>query len=288
MKSVGVVIAPHIENALQAATHLIEWLETHSIRPVVSHEGATRVGRSDLGSGIDNIVGTDCVVVLGGDGSVLATSREAGPNGVPILAVELGEFSFLSDVRPECLLQSMDDLLCGQYRLDERLMLSARVLREGQEMWQSRGLNDAVIAKGAISRMLHLRVWVNDQFVSDYSADGLIVATPTGSTAYSLSAGGPILHPDVAVLILTPICAHTLFARPLVISAAASIRIQPNWSRQRQEEVMLTVDGQVVVELQPGDEVIIGAAEERVRFLRVGETGFYERLRQKLNWGGEW
>lgn len=288
MKSVGVVIAPHIENALQAATQLIEWLERHSIRPVVSHEGATRAGRADLGAEIDGIVGTDCVVVLGGDGSVLAAAREAGPNGVPILAVELGEFGFLSDVHPECLLKSMDDLLSRQYRLDERLMLCARVSREGQEVWQSRGLNDAVIAKGAISRMLHLHVWVNDQFASDYSADGLIVATPTGSTAYSLSAGGPILHPDVPVLILTPICAHTLFARPLVISAADSIRIQPNWSRQRQDEVMLTVDGQVVVELQPGDEVIIGAAEERARFLRVGETGFYERLRQKLNWGGEW
>lgn len=287
MKTAGVVIARHIEKAFDTAARLISWLESRGVQPRVGREEAARLNRPDLVAPDQSLMDSDCVIVLGGDGSVLAAARQASLVGTPILGVDLGEFGFLSEVKPDKLLEAMENLLREKYRLEERLMLQARILRDGQEVAGSLGLNDAVITKGAISRLMHLHAEVNGRFVSDYPADGLIVATPTGSTAYSLSAGGPIVHPLVSALVITPICAHTLFTRPLVIPPSDTVEVRIDWSPGKQEEVMLTVDGQVGIELQPGDIVRIQAAEHRARFVRLSETGFFGRLQQKLNWGGE-
>ncbi|NCO36069.1 MAG: hypothetical protein AUJ92_00935 [Armatimonadetes bacterium CG2_30_59_28] len=287
MKSVGVVVAPHIDQAMETARHLLAWLASHSIAPLIVPDAAAALQREDLSASIESMTNVDCAIVLGGDGSVLATARELAPCGVPLLAVDLGEVGFLSEVQPESLFLSLDKLTRDDFEIDERLMVGVAVIREGQEVSRSLALNDAVISRGTISRMLHLHCEINRRFVSDYPADGLIVSTPTGSTAYSLSAGGPILQPNLRALLITPICAHTLFTRPVVVSSEDSIRVSLRWSRGRAEEVRLTVDGQVNIQLYPGDEVILSAAEKPARLIRLCRHDFYERLRQKLSWGGE-
>lgn len=227
----------------------------------------------------------DLVLVLGGDGTLLAMADRIGQadRDIPILGVNFGSLGFLTEIRREELYAALEAVLGGRVELDERMMLRAST-RRGASVRETRVLlNDVVFTRNALSRMLDLDVTVGDQFVTSVKADGLIVASPTGSTAYNLSAGGPIVHPAMAAMVLTPIAPHMLTNRPIVIPAEREVRVRP--STENSAEVYVTFDGQSGFPLEPGEEVSIGRAPRPLRLVRAAARSYFEVLREKLKWG---
>jgi NAD+ kinase len=227
----------------------------------------------------------DMVVVLGGDGTLLSMADSIGCAGsaIPILGVNFGSLGFLTEVTLPELYRSLDAALAGRAHVEERMMLRA-ITRRGEQIFErSISLNDVVITKAARSRMIDLSVSVSNEFVTRVRADGLIVATPTGSTAYNMSAGGPIVEPSVDALLLTPIAPHTLTNRPVVIPANAVVRVQPNMTDR--DEAFVTFDGQAGFQLQIGDEIEVRRAEKPLRLIRSSMRSYFEVLRTKLKWG---
>jgi len=223
----------------------------------------------------------DLVIALGGDGTMLSAVRSAGQLGIPILGINLGSLGFLTELTPKNLEKTLDRIKRGDYLVEQRLLLEARVTGEC-ETESMTALNDVVIDKGAIVRVIHLDLYVNDEFISSYAADGLIVATPTGSTAYALAVGGPIIHPTINAIIVAPIAPHTLAQRPMVFSQEDRMKIVVSSPRRG---VNLTVDGQVACTLHHGESVTIERAEVKAQLVRFAENSFYRVLRDKLNWG---
>ena len=221
-------------------------------------------------------------MVLGGDGTLLAAAREAAPRGIPILPVNLGSLGFLTSFTLEELYPALAETLAGKAETSERVMLTASLLRKGQAIESKNVLNEVVVNKGALARMIEVELYIDEEFVCRYRADGLIVATPTGSTAYSLSAGGPIVHPDVESLVVTPICPHTLTDRPVVIGDGCKIEMR---LRGDAESVYLTLDGQKGILMQSEDRVGIARAKERLKLIQPHRKSYYEILRSKLKWG---
>ncbi len=224
----------------------------------------------------------DLLIVLGGDGTILRASRQAGPRGIPVLGVNVGGFGFLAEVGIRELKEVVPRLLKGDFALDERMMLEAVVERGEERIEGFLALNDMVVTKSGYARLLRLRTYINGEHLATYPADGLIVSTPTGSTAYSLSAGGPIVHPRVEVILVTPICPHMLHARSVVVSGNDTVTVEFGGGV---EEAMLTVDGQEGFLLQGGDRVLIRRATPRAKLIRLHPFRFYTLLRQKLSWG---
>jgi len=224
----------------------------------------------------------DLLIVLGGDGTLLSVARLVGARRVPILGVNLGALGFLTEIPLEDLYRTMEEVLSGEYQFSERMMLTAHVLRQGEGIAEYSVLNDAVINKGALARIIEMETYIDSEYVTTYRADGLIISTPTGSTAYSMAAGGPIIFPSLQALVLTPICPHTLTNRPLVI---------PNWVKieviliSEREDVYLTLDGQVGIALRYRDAVEVRSAEHSIRLIRSSHRSYYEVLRTKLKWG---
>lgn len=229
--------------------------------------------------------GVTLAVSLGGDGTLLACARMVAERGVPILAVNMGDFGFITEVSRSELFDAWEKFLAGRLGTSERLMLSVSVRRAGAEVASFSGLNDAVISTLGISRMIRLKVFLSDISVGRYRADGVIVATPTGSTAYSMAAGGPILYPEMDAFILTPICPFTLSNRPTVVPATEILRVEVE--DPQKTEVALTVDGQETMSLAPRDVVLIRKAARRALIIRSDKRSFYEVMRMKLNWSGE-
>ncbi len=229
--------------------------------------------------------GLDLMLVMGGDGTFLSAARQMAPVGTPLLGVDLGGFGFLAEEKPERVLDQIERLVTGDFEIEERLMIRVGLRRGGEIIEEFLGLNDAVVATASFRRVARLRVHVGSQDIATFVADGLIVATPTGSTAYSLSAGGPIVEPSVQALILTAICPHTLHDASLVVSAEAEVTITVEPAEPRQDPLALTVDGQQGVQLRGGDEVLVSRAEHSARLIQLGRRTFYDRLKMKLNWG---
>jgi len=223
----------------------------------------------------------DVVAVFGGDGTFLHAARIVVSSGIPILGVNLGSLGFLAEVKLDEMRPALQNLIGGNYELEERMLLQVEVSRGDRTLKRYLALNDAVINKGAIARIIELEVTVNAQLVTVTRADGLIVSTPTGSTAYSLSAGGPILYPTLGALIVTPICPHTLTNRPVVVPDRAQVGI----CLLRGNDVMLTVDGQVGMTLEPGDRLAVRKAESSVRLVQPAGSTFFALLREKMKWG---
>jgi NAD+ kinase len=224
----------------------------------------------------------DLVVVLGGDGTLLSVARHSGSRRVPVLGVNLGGLGFLTDVRPEEAFQALERVLAGHYRLEHRSMLEAAVVRGGKALRRFQALNDVVINKGALARILDLETSVDGVALCTYKADGLILSTPTGSTAYSLSAGGAIVEPSVGVLLISPICPHTLTQRPIVLPERVHVRVSVC---SPDEDVALTIDGQEGMKLANDDVVTVRPAKHRVHLVRSPTHSFFELLRTKLRWG---
>jgi NAD+ kinase len=250
---------------------------------MINRESAEVLKHPGLGVPEDELVRrATVVVVFGGDGTILYAARAAAPQGIPILGVNLGGFGFLAEVNGPEVEQALQRLLEGDFQLDERMMLRAYAEHEGRPIKEFLALNDIVVTKSGYARLLKLRTFVNTEHLATHLADGLIVATPTGSTAYSLSAGGPIVHPAVEGIVLTPIAAHSLNARAVVVSAGDTIKIQ---IEPIGAPPLLTVDGQEAYPLQLGDEVRVERSPHRTRLVRLGRGGFYSILRAKLTWG---
>ena len=241
-------------------------------------------------TGRETLDDVDLAITLGGDGTLLscarmlAQSRYRGAE-IPILAVNMGDFGFITEVSRTELIETWEKYLAGRLAIGERVMLSVTVNRDGKEVVKLLGLNEAVIGIGGISRMIRLKIFFSDQYLGRYRADGVIVATPTGSTAYSMAAGGPILHPEMEAFILSPICPFTLSNRPIVVPASVVLRIEVE--EPQKAETVLTIDGQETFFLHPRDSIVMRRAEQKTLIVRTDRRGFYEVLRTKLNWAGE-
>jgi NAD+ kinase len=226
----------------------------------------------------------DMALVMGGDGTVLRAARSLAAAGVPLLGVNVGKLGFLTETTSTHVRPVLEAVLAGQYELVERMMLNCRVERDGEEILCTDGLNDAVVSRTALSRLITIDFYVDGELVTTYRADGLIVATPTGSTAHSLAAGGPIVYPQMQALLVSPICPHTLSNRPLVLPAGCEITMIP---QDGAEAPAITVDGQIARNLARGDVVRVSRAASSVRLIHTGRHSFFETLRDKLDWGGQ-
>ena len=279
MKNIGLIINTKKTQALAVAGEMVRWLEKRGISLLLPMTNAQLVGREDLAAEEEDINKTACILVLGGDGTLLNTARSVAPAETPLLGINLGQLGFLTEIELNDLYQGLEAFLTGNYAVEERMMLEASVLRDGLVVDKFFGLNDIVVTKGAFSRMIALETYVGSEYNATYNADGIIISSPTGSTAYSLSAGGPLVSPKVEVMVLTPICPHTLTARPLVLSPTERVRVVV---KSAVSEVMLTVDGQHGFKLEPGDEISIHKAPFRTKLVRLHGRSFYEILREKL------
>lgn len=222
---------------------------------------------------------SDLILVLGGDGTLLQAARQASWFDKPLLGINIGRLGFMSESEMPGAFTVLDAIAEGAYRIEARMMLKAELSRQKQVIKTYHALNDVAVAKGSFSRLIRLKAYINDEFVQAYPADGLLISSPTGSTAYSLSAGGPIITPNMECLLLTPICPHTLSARPIVTDADARICIQVD---DENRDILLTIDGQEGIELIYGDTVCITQSERRTRLIRVHPDSFFHLLREKL------
>jgi len=287
MKSIGIIANLTKTGAAQIVVELSEWLRSKNIIPLIAEDCASVLGAGNY-SAIpkeDFASQSDCLIVLGGDGTLLNAARLPCADGVPILAVNLGSLGFLTEVALDELYPALTEIVSGNFQLDERMMLQATLRKENEKKIEARNvaLNDAVINKEPFARMVSLETYIDGEHVATYRSDGLIVATPSGSTAYSLSAGGPIVHPNLSAFILTPICPHTLTVRPHIVSAESRISIVV---RSVHSDIMLTIDGQEAFELCPNSVIEIEKASETVKLIRSRRTSYYEVLKTKLKWEG--
>lgn len=226
-----------------------------------------------------NMANLDLVIVLGGDGTLLNAARLASRFQVPVFGVNVGHLGFLTEVETDGLFPAMEKILKGNYSLEKRMLISASVYREEQEIFSHVALNDFVITRGTFARIIDFSIFVDKQHVTDYVADGVIISTPTGSTAYSLSAGGPIIEPLLESICITPICAHSLAARSVVARSEVEVTVRLNNAR---DEVMLTIDGQDGFPIRAGDQVTIKKAEKPALFIKLGERGFFQVLHSRM------
>ncbi len=294
VQRVGILVASHKEGIEEALKRLVETLERWGINVQLPPEAANLMGRSpsistdstDLTVSTPSLQLTDAdlLIALGGDGCVLSAARLAAPCGVPVLGVRLGGFGFLTEAELENAEQAIAKVRSGDFWLDERTMLQAHLHRNQTLLWSAIGLNDAVILKSPLSPLPYWEIYVSDELLARYPADGITIATPTGSTAYTLSAGGPILAPDVQALLLVPMYAHTLTLRPLVLPSQATVKVRL-LPQRRPVEGEITVDGQIGHPVQPGDWLTVGFAPHKVKIVRFAGSSFFERLRFKLRWG---
>lgn len=225
----------------------------------------------------------DLAIALGGDGTFLRVSRYISPYEIPILGIHLGTFGFLSELTPEDMYSHLERVLKGQCRFTTRILLRCRLMRDGKVLTETQGVNDVVISRASLSRLIYIKLFINGEEVTTYGCDGLIVSTPVGSTAHCLAAGGPILSPEMDALIISPICPHTLTNRPLVISGGSKVELEPSTEGV---EMGLTVDGQVYEGLLNGDRIKVERVDVPLRVVDTGIRSFYEVLREKLSWGG--
>jgi len=286
MKKIAIIAKVHDPRCLGIAEELIEWLAGRGVTAYVEEHVSTQLRRTSAAeSAQSSEIARDAelMVVLGGDGTLIAAARLVGEREVPILGVNLGSLGFLTEITLDELYPSVERCLAGDFEVSERMMLLASVERGGKQVELHRVLNDVVINKGALARIVDMETSVNGQYLTTFKADGLIVSTPTGSTGYSLSANGPIIHPALDSISITPICPHTLTNRPLVVAADAQISIRLDSALD--EAVFLTLDGQVGVKLVGGDLVQIRKAPHATRLIQSRTKDFFEVLRTKLHWG---
>ena len=283
MKSIAIILNPEKPDAVRMACELVPWLEERGVRIIAEHDAAIAMNAPSLSRDEKELASVDFALVMGGDGTLLRASHIFSPAGVPMLAIRFGKFGFLTDTEPAALRDALEKVIQGRYKIDERMMLQAEVIREGKRIGKAEALNDFVITKGPLARMLRLGTHVSGTYISTYSADGLIVATPTGSTAYSLSAGGPLVAPNLKVIIITPICPHTLNARSLITCSKEVVDVVVE--SDQGDVVILTVDGQLGIPLEPGDKVSVRESKSKAKLISVNGMTFFNKLQTRLRWG---
>jgi NAD+ kinase len=288
IRRVGIIVKPHQPDALQTVCGAVEWLAQRGIalagtadleRERIEHQTGCAVESFPTDQLAANV---DLMIVLGGDGTMIATARMLGDCEVPVLGVNYGGLGYLAEFRIEELYTALESILAGNYRVDTRVMLAVELLRGTEEVTRNRVLNDVVINKSALARIIEIEAYLNDQFVNSFRADGLIVSTPTGSTAYNLSAGGPVIYPSMNAVVITPICPFTLSNRPIVVPDDAEIELR---LKTEEEDVSLTLDGQVGFPLQCQDRVRIRKSRSTFKLVQPMNRNYFEVLRDKLRWG---
>jgi NAD+ kinase len=288
MRRIGIIAKRNSPEAIALARALAEWLRPKGIEvtfekevgevlsPPVSGPFLNLVDRKELSKRVEMII------VLGGDGTLLSVARQVVGLNIPILGVNLGGLGFLTEISIEEVYPVLDKVLEGEYRADQREVIHVAVIRKGRTLAEYTVLNDAVINKGALARIIDLETTINGEHLTTFKSDGLIISTPTGSTAYNLSAGGPIVYPTLDCIIITPICSHTLTNRPIVIPDEVIIRVI---LKTRQQEVILTLDGQQGFPLEFDDEVEVKKSDARILLIKSPHRHFFGLLREKLKWG---
>lgn len=283
IKTAGISCKPHKEEICAVVPRIAQWLREGGVEVLFDATGASCFNPPEKETRADEMSSKmDMLIVLGGDGTLLAAARQFTECEVPILAVNLGGMGFMTSVTLDQAFPLLEQVLSGKHRVSPRMMLKAELIRNGQVIQRQQALNDAVVTKAALSRILDFDLAVNGHFLGRYRADGLIVSTPTGSTAYSLAAGGPILYPVLQAFVLTPICPHMLTNRPLVLPDSVQLELDFD---ALEEQAYLTLDGQVGYELKRGDRVTISKSPYRVNLVRPQEQTYYKVLRNKLRWG---
>jgi NAD+ kinase len=282
LNRIGIVVKPNKEEAVSVARELIGWLAQRNIRVYLDSIVAASVNpslscpREEIGRWVD------LLIVLGGDGTLLSAARHLEGEKVPILGVNLGGLGFLTEITLEELYPVLEKALEGNMETERRMKLHATVLRRGNKVGEYTILNDVVISKSVLARIIHLRNSINGAYVTTYRGDGVIICTPTGSTAYSLAAGGPIVYPSMDSVLITPICPHTLTNRPLLIPDRATVEFT---LETEESDVRLTLDGQVGCDILPFDQVVITKAKSHVFFIKSPFKDYFQILRTKLKWG---
>src|SRR5512139_241785 len=288
MNRIGIIAKRNKPEAVAIASHLVEWLCARKIKvylegeigklfsPIPSKGDWRSIEREEIPTDVEMII------VLGGDGTLLSVARQVWNKSIPILGVNLGGLGFLTEITLDELYPVLERVVQNDFAVNEREVLNAGVIRRGERIAEFIVLNDAVINKGALARIIDLETTVNGEYLSTFKSDGLIISTPTGSTAYNLSAGGPIVYPSLHTIIITPICPHTLTIRPIIIPDDVKIRAL---LKSRNEEVILTLDGQQGFALEFEDVVEVGKAEGRILLIKSPYRQYFELLREKLKWG---
>jgi NAD+ kinase len=281
INTVGIVSKPGSAAAVAVVPQLLEWLAKQGIAVRMDEHTARYAGRSDGMTREQLPDGTQLVIVLGGDGTLLAAARALGGRDIPIFAVNLGALGFLTAITVDEIYPELERALRNEHRIAARRMLHCELRRDGKTVAQYDALNDVVLTKASLARMIDLETHVDAHFVATYKADGLIVSTPTGSTAYSLSAGGPIIFPAVDALCITPICPHALTARPVLVPGSSNIKL----INLSDDSTFLTIDGQIGEPLLHRDTVLCRASAKSVKLIRPPRMLFFDVLRAKLKWG---
>ena len=288
IKRVGVVVKPQQEEAVKTLCALFVWLNERGIEivtePSIEHDNAERnigcmiqtVSRDEMAEQVD------LLIVLGGDGTMLSAARMINHKEVPVLGVNFGRLGYLAEFRNDEIFPALELILAGDYRVDKRVMLDVEIVRGDEQIGQGRVLNDVVINKAALARIIEIEARFDDLYVNLFRADGLIVSTPTGSTAYSLSAGGPIVYPSMNAVVVTPICPFTMSNRPIVVPDEATIELS---LKTDDEEVIVTLDGQTGFPLQTEDKVVIHKSKTTFDIVQPTNRNYFDVLRDKLKWG---
>ena len=288
IKRIGVVVKPHQPDALQTLCRLTEWLNARDIKLIggptldqerIEHETGCAV---EVVSDEELPKNSDLILVLGGDGTMIATARMIGDSEGPVMGVNYGGLGYLAEFPIAELFPAIESVLNGNYKIESRVMLSVELRRGDELITHNRVLNDVVMNKSALARIIEIETYLDNQFVNSFRADGLIVSTPTGSTAYNLSAGGPIIYPSMNAVVITPICPFTLSNRPIVVPDDSKIEVR---LKTQNEEVALTLDGQVGFPLAAGDRILIEKSSTTFNLVQPTNRNYFDVLRDKLKWG---
>jgi NAD+ kinase len=288
IKRIGIVLKPHQPDALKTICQLVAWLAERDITLVGGPEIERERIEHQTGCAVPQVepeklaAEVDLMLVLGGDGTMIATARMIGDQETPVLGVNYGGLGYLAEFRIEELYSALESILSGNYRLDRRVMLAVELRRGDDPPKTSRVLNDVVINKSALARIIEIETYFDHYYVSSFRADGLIVSTPTGSTAYNLSAGGPVVFPSMNAVVITPICPFTLSNRPIVVPDNAEIELL---LKTDNEEVALTLDGQVGFQMKVADRVVIRKSRTTFNIIQPSNRNYFDVLRDKLRWG---
>ena len=288
IKRVGIVVKPHQPDVLTTICGVVSWLGERGINVVGTPDIEQDRIEHETGCAVQTVeqdklaASVDLMLVLGGDGTMIGTARMVGDTEVPVLGINFGGLGYLAEFRVEELYTAFESILMGNYRLDRRLMLAVELMRGEEQITRNRILNDVVINKSALARIIEIEAYLNQQFVNAFRADGLIVSTPTGSTAYNLSAGGPVIYPSMNAIVITPICPFTLSNRPIVVPDDAKIELR---LKTKQDDVAVTLDGQVGWPLKIDDRVIIRKSRTTFNIVQPMNRNYFEVLREKLRWG---
>ncbi len=283
LKTIGVIVGPRKPEALEVVCELREWCEARGVELRAADSIASQARCAPLAESSGELTEEiDLIVVLGGDGTMLGAARLLGARRIPVLGVNFGWLGYLTEFTLEEMFPALENVLRGDFFVERRMMIDVALDRGGEIIASYRALNDAVVTKAAPARMIEIESYINGMFVNSFRADGMIVATPTGSTAYSLSAGGPIVHPSMSAILLTPICPHMLSNRPVVVPGESVVELV---FKRAEPDLMLTIDGQPGVDLLHDDRITLRRSQTTFNLVQPTNRNYFEVLRTKLKWG---